>query len=92
MKNFKVKVQNDKVQFFKELLTHLDFVEFEEMEVVAEPRVYPATNFEIRPHKSLMNENLEKRKLNSNLDEDGLESIRKVMSKIEEERNKNRKA
>ncbi|TAJ12014.1 hypothetical protein DMA11_14575 [Marinilabiliaceae bacterium JC017] len=52
MKNFKVKVENGKADFFKELMKNLDFVEFEEVEAFHEPRIYPGANFEIRSQKA----------------------------------------
>ncbi len=48
MKNFKVKIDDEKADFFKELLKNLDFVSFEEVDSFHEPRIYPAADFEIR--------------------------------------------
>ena len=89
MKSFKVRVQNDKVQFFRELLKNLDFVDFEEVEGFHEPRVYPGANFEI--HSKSGKKNIEEKKLqNISSEDNGLDSIRSVLNKIEEQRNRNK--
>ncbi|MBN2166787.1 MAG: hypothetical protein JW717_10965 [Marinilabiliaceae bacterium] len=89
MKSFRIKVQEDKVQFFYELLTYLGFVEFEQVEDYHEPRIYPGGNFEIRSGVSSPDDKL-KSKVSQKNDE-GLDSIRKVLNQIEKQRNKNRK-
>ena len=51
MKNFKVKVDNNKAEFFKELMDSFKFVSYEEVDSFREPRVYPGGEFEIRSPK-----------------------------------------
>ncbi len=52
MKYIKLKVQNHKFEFVKELLSQFNFVEMEVIDSYDEPRVYPGTNFEIRGSKA----------------------------------------
>jgi len=99
MKNFKVQVDNYKADFFKQLLDHLDFVSYEEVEGFNEPRIYPAADFEIRSTKDkasssmdIMNrtppltpeEGTKKKKM------DAMSDIRNVMSQIDKIRNKSK--
>jgi len=96
MKNYKVKVEDEKVKFFKELLSNLDFATFEELEETVEPRVYPAANFEIRSskgeskstHPEQIAAQAEERKKSTQSRED---SLKDVLNKIEQLRNQGRK-
>jgi hypothetical protein len=90
MKSFKVQVNNDKAEFFKELLKSLDFVEFEEVEGFYEPRVYPGAKFEIRSNTAVSTSAptlASEAKAPQNAD-DAMASIRKAMSQIDEQRQK----
>jgi len=96
MKNYKVKVEDEKVKFFKELLSNLDFATFEELEETVEPRVYPAASFEIRSskgeskstHPDQTAAQAEERKKSAQSRED---SLKDVLNKIEQMRNQGRK-
>lgn len=96
MKNYKVKVDDEKVEFFKELLNSLDFATFEEIEEKTEPRVYPAASFEIRsgskvPHSASQGKagaTNEERKKSAQSRED---SLKDVLNKIEQLRKQGRK-
>lgn len=52
MKNYKIQIEDNEVQFFKQLMDKLNFVQYEEIAHVNEPRVYPATNFTIHSNKN----------------------------------------
>lgn len=97
MKNFKVSVHINKVDFFKELLDSLNFVNYEDLQVEVEPRLYPGADFEIRSKKNVKeNMSSELTQLNAerkakSSDEnrkDALSDIRDAMSKINKLRNK----
>ena len=96
MKNYKVKVEDEKVKFFKELLSNLDFATFEELDETVEPRVYPAASFEIRsgkgeskpPHPDQAANQADERKKSAQSRED---SLKDVLNKIEQMRNQGRK-
>jgi len=91
MKTFKVQIQDNKAEFFKELLTQLGVTDFEELTDYHEPRIYPGANFEIqvRGKRSMIQE---RKKIPQEMSKDaGMESIRAVLSKIEKQRDKNRK-
>ena len=96
MKNYKVKVEDEKVKFFKELLSNLDFATFEELEETVEPRVYPGASFEIRSRKGDSRSTVpeqtaaqaEERKRSAQSRED---SLKDVLNKIEKMRNQGRK-
>ena len=90
MKSFKVQVNNDKAEFFKELLRNFDFVEYEEVEGFYEPRVYPGAKFEIRSNSAVSTSAptlTSDAKAPQNAD-DAMASIRKALSQIEEQRRK----
>jgi hypothetical protein len=90
MKNYRVKVREDKVVFFEELMRYLDFADYEMVEGFSEARIY--SSFEITPKsKKVMGEskNSEKDKLKPQFDPNsGFANIREVMSKIEAQREK----
>jgi len=99
MKNFKVKVDNNKAEFFKELMDSFKFVSYEEVDSFREPRVYPGGEFEIRSPKDTtpITYSMEKagRKLEqeskgkpTQTREQSLEDIKKALSKIEALRNR----
>lgn len=93
MKSFKVQVQNDKAEFFIELLKNFDFIEFEEVEGFYEPRVYPGGNFEIRSNTAVSTSAPIKKSIDPKLaamPDDAKESLRKALSQIEEMRKKGR--
>lgn len=94
MKNYRVKVRDEKAEFFEELLRYLDFCDYEKVEGFAEPRIYPS--FEIRSQEKTQkgnprNTGKNKEQLFSD-PEKNLDSLREVMSRIDAMRDKNRKA
>jgi len=52
MKNYRVKVREDKVAFFEELMRYLDFLDYEMVEGFSEPRIY--SSFEMAPKSKKM--------------------------------------
>ncbi len=93
MKNFRVKVRDDKADFFEELMRYLDFLDYEMVEGFSEPRIYPG--FEIRANEkkgSAMSKNSGslKEKLSSNA-ESHLDNLREVIQKIDAMRDKAKK-
>ncbi len=105
MKNFKVKVDDAKGDFFTELLRSLDFVSFEEVDSFREPRVYPAAEFEIRspqdtsvptfkksaPGKNKTSKSEKDGNQNEGDKKDSFSDIREVLSKIEALRSHSKK-
>lgn len=93
MKNYRVKVREDKAEFFEELMRYLDFLDYEKVEGFSEPRIYPS--FEIRSSdrrgrvtaKSAAHT---KDRQPPELD-DNLSSIREVMQKIDAMRDKSKR-
>ncbi len=47
MKHFRIKVRDEKADFFEELLRYLDFLDYEQVDAFSEPRIY--ANFNLRP-------------------------------------------
>ncbi len=105
MKNFKVKVDDAKGDFFTELLRSLDFVTFEEVDSFREPRVYPAAEFEIRspqdtsvptykkgaPGKNKMSKRENDDSQDKESKKDSFSDIREVLSKIDALRSHSRR-
>ena len=95
MKHYRIKVRDDKAEFFEELLRYLDFLDYEEVENFSEPRIYP--NFELKPQldkdsKNLIHEtNLSKLKNRNIQDESYPDNLREVIARIDEIRDKARK-
>ena len=103
MERFVVHVEKDKAQFFKELIESIEFVEIINIDSIIEPRIYPASGFEIRSKNkgsdkvkgsasglditSSLNEN----NLPSREDQKNLKQIRDAMSAIERKREESRK-
>ncbi len=87
MKSYKLMVSDEKAGFVMELLDNLG-ISFSEIEPVAEPRIYPGANFEIRSRKSggTVAKNLHKPTQSSV--EERQESLLDVMKKIEAMRKK----
>jgi transcription antitermination factor NusG len=93
MKNFKVTVDNHKVEFFKTLLDHLDFISYEEVDSFYEPRVYPAADFEIRSGKDKASAKKNEKTVSSDderLIKDAFKDIRAVVSQIDKLRDKSK--
>jgi hypothetical protein len=93
MKNFKVTVDDHKVEFFKTLLDHLDFVSYEEVDGFHEPRVYPAADFEIRSGNDKASAKENEKTVSSNdekLSKDNFRDIRAVISQIDKIRDKSK--
>lgn len=90
MKSFKVKISDDKYQFFIDLMKNLQFVEYEEVDGFHEPRVYPGANFEIRSSTDEKEKERKKESKVSSKDEEGMNSIRSVLEKIEKQREGNK--
>lgn len=90
MKNYRVKVRDDKAVFFEELMRYLDFLDYEKVEGFSEPRIY--SSFEISPKNSKEAAGSKKgesdkskslQELNS-----GFGNLREVIEKIEAMRDK----
>lgn len=100
MKNFKIQVDDHKADFFKQLLDHLDFASYEEVDGFNEPRIYPAADFEIRSAKdkaAIAMEKMTRTVSPSSLGDekgkkklDAMSDIRSVMSQIDKIRNKSK--
>jgi hypothetical protein len=94
MKNYRVKVRDEKADFFEELLRYLDFCDYEKVEGFAEPRIYP--NFEI--HAQGKNQQGQSRKGGKYKEEifsdpeKKLDNLREVMAKIDAIRDKSRRS
>lgn len=93
MKNYRVKVRDDKAEFFEELMRYLDFLDYETVEGFSEPRIYPS--FELRSDEkrgrgSAKNSGKAKSK-NEPGSASNLESLREVMQKIDAMRDKAKK-
>ncbi|MFO8002056.1 MAG: hypothetical protein R6U46_12485 [Marinilabilia sp.] len=98
MKHYRIKVRDDKVEFFEELLRYLDFLDYEQVENFSEPRIY--NNFELkardtedpkgskRKSKTLAGN---KRGKEKESEESSAESLREVLSKIDQMRDESRK-
>jgi hypothetical protein len=97
MKNYKVRIREEKSEFFKELMKNLDFVEFEEVEAFNEPRVYPGANFELRSDQTEVSgrstqPDREKRKPRvAASPEEEMQRLKDVMTRIDAIRDQNRK-
>ncbi len=101
MKHYRIKVRDDKVDFFEELLRYLDFLDYEQVESFSEPRIY--TNFELRARqeeekketrrktKSGGSGRTAKRRKGKEQNESSGESLREVLSRIDQMRDESRK-
>ncbi|MDG5800032.1 hypothetical protein QA597_06640 [Marinilabiliaceae bacterium ANBcel2] len=89
MKNYRVKVRDDKAVFFEELMKYLDFCDYEKVDAFSKPRIYPGSesddNIKMKSKKSKS-----KNRFVSDSD-DSVENLREVMSKIDAMRDRNRK-
>jgi hypothetical protein len=88
MKYIKLKVQNNKFEFVKELLNQFNFVEMEILDSYDEPRVYPGTNFEIRASKGA--EEPARTKVSQSPED--LEKLRAVINRIDAMRDQARRS
>ncbi len=92
MKNFKVKVDDVHVEFFKQLMDRLSFVNYEEVDAFHEPRIYPGADFEIRsgqtrkPQEVLKKSSKSNKELDAKSHSDTMDDIRSVISKIDKMR------
>jgi len=101
MKHYRIKVRDDKVEFFEELLRYLDFLDYEQVENFSEPRVY--TNFELRARqdeekkgtkqkfKSGRKSDTSRSGKSKEENESSAESLREVLSRIDQMRDESRK-
>ncbi|TCO09292.1 hypothetical protein [Natronoflexus pectinivorans] len=93
MKSYRVKVRDEKAEFFEELLRYLDFCDYEKVEGFAEPRIYPS--FEIRSkdgnHKQGSKNSVKGSGGKFADTENSLENLREVMSRIDALRDRSRK-
>jgi hypothetical protein len=88
MKNYRVKVRDDKAQFFEELMRYLDFLDFEVVEGFSEPRIYSGFEINAREKKAQgasKNHKQEKPAMDAI---SGFGNIREVMERIEAMRDK----
>jgi hypothetical protein len=95
MKHYRIKVRDDKADFFEELLRYLDFLDYEQVEGFSEPRIY--TNFELRARQDsdkkpegTQDQILPSRRRNKQ--ESSAESLREVLAKIDQIRDQARKS
>lgn len=93
MKNYRVKVRDDKAGFFEELMRYLDFLDYETVEGFSEPRIYPS--FELRGDQKRGRNSTKNSGKTKGKNEPGsvnnLNTIREVMQKIEAMRDKGKK-
>ncbi len=93
MKNYRVKVRDDKAEFFEELLRYLDFLDYEKVEGFSEPRIY--SNFEISDNYRKKNpESKTNEEFNikvAGINESSFDSLREVMQKIDARRDSGKK-
>ena len=93
MIHYRIKVRDDKAKFFEELLRYLDFLDYEEVENFAEPRIYP--NFELKPHPEKNQNNMMKEPdfpNKKNQEESYPDNLREVMARIDKIRDQARKS
>ncbi len=100
MKHYRIKVRDDKSEFFEELLRYLDFLDYEQVEAFSEPRIY--TNFELKaqqdkrgtvsmPNYHQKNTPSAKRSSKKEPEESQAESLREVLARIDKMRDDARK-
>jgi len=94
MKHYRIKVRSDKSEFFEELLRHLDFLDYEQVESFSEPRIY--TNFELksRQEKEKPMEQKEfqaSRSTKKEKQSSSADSLKEVLARIDKMRDKARK-
>ncbi|WP_062125234.1 hypothetical protein [Geofilum rubicundum] len=91
MKNYRVRVRDEKAVFFEELMRYLDFCDYEGVEGFAEPRIYPGFDFKAKDTE-IKGNSKGKSKDKKHMDTEGnLSNLREVMSRIDALRDKNRK-
>ncbi|MGQ1889729.1 hypothetical protein ACT29H_04735 [Thermophagus sp. OGC60D27] len=96
MKHYRIKVRDDKAEFFEELLRYLDFLDYEEVENFSEPRIYP--NFDLNPHPQKNQKNLTTEPTFPNIknknsqQESYPDNLREVMARIDQLRDQARKS
>lgn len=97
MKNYKIQIEDSEVPFFKQLMNKLDFVKYEEIPAVSEPRIYPAANFAIHANKNQLERKIsnpsEQKSMHmaqepKKVRKDAMTDIKDIMLKIEEMRNR----
>jgi hypothetical protein len=94
MKHYRIKVRDDKAEFFEELLRYLDFLDYEQVEGFSEPRVY--TNFELKARKEDDTKKPGRRKKESqpskkkSKHESSGESLKEVLARIDQMRDQSR--
>jgi hypothetical protein len=83
------------VGFFEELMRYLDFCDYEQVEGFSEPRIYPGfemsskdnhPKFTTKQHDVKGNDN------NAETQKEAMENLREVMTRIEAQRDRNRKS
>ena len=104
MKHYRIKVRDDKVEFFEELLRYLDFLDYEQVESFSEPRIY--ANFELRARQEEEKKGTKRKTKSSGSsgdttkrgkgkgkeqNESSAESLREVLSRIDQMRDESRK-
>ncbi|MGQ1946553.1 hypothetical protein ACT3CD_05560 [Geofilum sp. OHC36d9] len=94
MKNYRVKVRQEKADFFEELMRYLDFCDYEQVEGFSEPRIYPGfemsskdnhPKYPTRQHGAKGTDSAESKR-------EVMENLREVMTRIEAQRDRNRKS
>lgn len=99
MKNYKIQIEDSEVLFFKKLMDKLDFVKYEEIPTVSEPRIYPGANFAIHGNKNQQKIKVDNPSGQKSMDmtqepkkvrKDAMTDIKDIMLKIEQMRNRPR--
>lgn len=97
MKNYKIQIEDSEVPFFKKLMDKLDFVKYEEIPTVSEPRIYPGANFAIHGNKHQtgikVDNASDQKSMNmpkepKTVRKDAMTDIKDIMLKIEQMRNR----
>ena len=91
MKNYRVRVRDEKAAFFEELMRYLDFCDYEGVEGFAEPRIYPGFDFKAGNTESRSKSKAKSKDKDKMDTESNLSNLREVMSRIDAMRDKNRK-
>jgi len=94
MKNYRVKVRKEKADFFEELMRYLDFCDYEQVEGFSEPRIYPGFEMSSKDNHSKYPAGQQGNKSSDNTESkrEVMENLREVMSRIEAQRDRNRKS
>lgn len=92
MRNFRVRVRDEKAAFFEELMRYLDFCDYESVESFSESRIYPGFNFKEKEGEGKPGSKGKSKRSSGEADsESNFNNLREVMAKIEAMRDKSKK-